>query len=230
MTPGSGKHMGLFAPRLAGCYLWCVACGAFLAGVSAAECADQPAPPPAVAEAPVQPNVTPFPYDPGSHFEALLGLYLHGVGDAERDTADLNASFLTPRLDVGLPGYWAYLLPRLRVGGAANLFGRTSFAYVDAMPTLPVTPWLYLAPFVGGAIHDGSLTPTPTMSGLGCRELFHAGVSAGVPITEHWNVTGTFEHLSNGKSLFGIDCGTNQAPHGSNQGLNNYGLSIGYAF
>jgi hypothetical protein len=43
-------------------------------------------------------------------------------------------------------------------------------------------------------------------------------------------VLGSFEHLSNGKSLFGLDCGTNQSATGSNQGLNNYGLSVGYAF
>jgi len=66
--------------------------------------------------------------------------------------------------------------------------------------------------------------------GLGCPLLFHAGVSVGVPITEHWSVLGSFEHLSNGKSLFGLDCGTNQSATGSNQGLNNYGLSVGYAF
>jgi hypothetical protein len=67
-----------------------------------------------------------------------------------------------------------------------------------------------------------------SLVGLGCPLLFHAGASFGVPITEHWRVLGTFEHLSNGKPL-GVDCGTNQRP-GGNQGLNNYGVSVGYAF
>ena len=68
---------------------------------------------------------------------------------------------------------------------------------------------------------------TPTLVGLGCPLLFHAGASLGVPITAHWRVLGTFEHLSNGKP-FGVDCGTNQRE--GNQGLNNYGVSVGYAF
>jgi hypothetical protein len=29
---------------------------------------------------------------------------------------------------------------------------------------------------------------------------------------------------------FGVNCGTNQAANGTNQGLNNYGVRIGYAF
>jgi hypothetical protein len=66
-------------------------------------------------------------------------------------------------------------------------------------------------------VDGGSLAPTPTLVGLGCPLLFHAGASFGVPITEHWRVLGTFEHLSNGKPL-GVDCGTNQRP-GGNQGL-----------
>jgi hypothetical protein len=93
---------------------------------------------------------------------------------------------------------------------------------------LPITKWLFFEPFLGGATHDGTLAPTPTLVGLGCPLLFHAGASFGVPITEHWRVLGTFEHLSNGKPL-GVDCGTNQRP-GGNQGLNNYGVSVGYAF
>jgi hypothetical protein len=120
------------------------------------------------------------------------------------------------------------LLPRFQLGGAVNLSGRTSFAYADAVITLPVTQWLFFETFGGGAIHNGSLTPTLLLSGLGCPLLFHAGFSAGIPITEHWNALVTFEHLSNGKGL-GTDCGTNQGP-GTNQGLNNYGLRFGYAF
>jgi len=42
-------------------------------------------------------------------------------------------------------------------------------------------------------------------------------------------VLATFEHLSNGRGIFGINCGTNQGG-GGNQGLNNYGISVGYAF
>ncbi len=189
-------------------------------------------PPPVSTPSPVPPvayNPVPPPYVPGNQFEARFGPYLAGVGSVEQGTVDLNGSFLTPRLNVGLPGYWAYALPRLRVGGAVNLSGRTSFAYADIAFTLPVTSWFFFEPFIGGAVHNGSLTPTPTLAGLGCPYLFHAGFTGGFPITEHWSVLGTFEHLSNGRGIFGINCGTNQVA-GGNQGLNNYGISVGYAF
>jgi lipid A 3-O-deacylase len=115
------------------------------------------------------------------------------------------------------------------LGGAINLEGRTSFAYTGIALTLPITRILFFEAFLAGAIHNGSLTPTPNLSALGCPLLFHAGVSFGFAVTEHWNALATFEHLSNGKT-FGVNCGTNQAPSGSNQGLNNYGVSVGYAF
>jgi hypothetical protein len=77
------------------------------------------------------------------------------------------------------PGYLAYSLPRFRLGGAVNLSGRTSFAYSGGALTLPITQRLFFEPFAGGAIHNGRLTPTPTLSGLGCP--------VGVPITKHWS-------------------------------------------
>jgi lipid A 3-O-deacylase len=166
--------------------------------------------------------------EPGNQFEARFGAFAAGVGSAEQGTFDLNASLLTPRLNPGLQGYAAYLLPRLQFGGALNLAGRTSFAYADIALTLPIVKKLFFEPFLGGAIHNGSLTPTPTLSGLGCPVLIHAGFTFGIAVTEHWTALATFEHLSNGKGL-GVDCGTNQAL-GTNQGLNNYGLSVGYAF
>jgi hypothetical protein len=99
---------------------------------------------------------------PGDGFEARFGVFDHGVGN----TVDINGSILTPRLNFGVPGYWAFLLPRFQLGGAVNLAGRT-FAYVDIAITLPITSWLFFEPFVGGAGHNGSLTPTPTQAGLG---------------------------------------------------------------
>ena len=141
---------------------------------------------------------------------------------------------MTPRLNFfGATGYWANLIPRLQLGGNWNLAGRTSFAYLDILYTVPVMDWLFVEPFFGGAIHNGSLVGAPTLSDLGCRELFHVGGSVGVRINQHWNVSGTFEHLSNGKAVFGTNCGTNQTgvgTGGGNQGLNNYGLRLGYAF
>jgi lipid A 3-O-deacylase len=189
----------------------------------------QPAPP-ATAPAVYQPIVAPPEFVPGDQFEARFGAFYHGVGSVEEGTFDLNGSLHSPRLNFGLPGYWAYFLPRFDIGGAVNLEGRTSFAYLDIALNFPIARRFFFEPFLGGAIHDGSLTATPTFSGLGCPLLFHAGFTGGYTITEHWNVMATFEHLSNGKGVFGVNCGTNQAPTGSNQGLNNYGIQVGYAF
>jgi lipid A 3-O-deacylase len=207
---------------------------ALLCAVPAANSADLPAP-----EAPAPEPVPPAVYMPaaveppvvGGQFEARFGVFDHGLGSAEHGTYDVAGAFVSPRLpNFGLPGYWAYLLPRFEIGGSYNTGGRTSFAHVDTLLTLPIIGGLYFEPFLGGAIHNGSLTATPTLSGLGCPVLFHAGASVGYAFGEHWMVAGTFEHLSNGKSLFGVNCGTNQTATGSNQGLNNYGISAGYRF
>jgi len=202
-------------------------CLASLAAPVPADCADLPTAAPTQPPAPALPIVE-FA-EPGNQFEGRFGVFAAGIGSVEQGTFDLNGSLLTPRLNLGVPGYAAYALPRLQLGGAVNLEHRTSFAYADVVLTLPFAGSLFFEPFLGGAIHNGSLTPTPTLSALGCPLLFHTGFSFGMEITEHWTARATFEHLSNGKEL-GVNCGTNQAANGSNQGLNNYGVSIGYAF
>lgn len=165
----------------------------------------------------------------GSDFDARFGAFYHGFGSVEKNTYDINASLLSPRLNFDLPGYLAYALPRFQIGGAKNVDGRTSFAYAGVAWDLPITRWLFVEPYIGGAIHSGRLAPTFTFAGLGCPLLFHAGTTLGFVITEHWTALATFEHLSNGRGIFGIDCGTNEIP-GGNQGLNNVGVSLDYAF
>jgi hypothetical protein len=174
--------------------------------------------------------LSPVPIDPANRFEVRAGVFAHGVGSVEKDTVDFNGSFVTPRLPLAVGDFWAFLVPRFEIGGAANFSGRTSFGYANALWTIPVWDRVFVEAYVGPAIHDGSLTPTATQAGLGCNVLFHAGASVGYRFDEHWSIMGTFEHLSNGKTLFGIDCGTNRAATGSNQGLNNYGVRIGYSF
>jgi hypothetical protein len=212
----------------------------YLAVISAAQSADLPPPdgsiPPAAPAPPaVYTPAAPTLVDPGDSFEARFGAYLHGVGSRENDTYDVSGAFLTPRLNFfGVTGLWVYAIPRLQIGGNLNTAGLTSFAYLDAVITVPITRWFFFEPFLGGAIHNRGDLGSSTTADLGCTELFHAGVSLGVPIDRHWRVLATFAHVSNGKGIFGTNCGTNQtgmSPWGSgNQGLNNYGLSIGYAF
>jgi len=167
--------------------------------------------------------------DPADRWEARFGVFAHGVGSVEQGTIDLNGSIVSPRLSFGATGWWTFLIPRVEVGGAWNLSNRTSFGYADALWTIPVWDRLFVEGFVGPAVHNGSLTATPTHAGLGCDVLFHAGASVGYRFSGNWSVMATFEHLSNGRTVFGINCGTNQGP-GTNQGLNNYGVRVGYSF
>jgi hypothetical protein len=167
--------------------------------------------------------------DPGDRWEARFGVFAHGVGSAEENTVDLNGEIATPRLPLGVTGFWRFLVPRVHVGGFANLSGRTSVLYTGFLWTLPLSERFFVEGFIGPAIHNGSLVPTATHAGLGCHTLFNAGGSIGYRFDQHWSVQATFDHLSNGRELFGINCGTNQVV-GGNQGLNNYGIRLGYAF
>lgn len=168
--------------------------------------------------------------DPADRLDLRFGVFAHGIGGREQGTVDINGEVVTPRLAPGVTGWWSYFIPRVHFGASGNLSGRTSFAYTGVIWTFPVFSRFFIEPYVGPAVHNGSLYPTRTLAGLGCPVLFHAGANAGYRFDEHWSVMLTFEHLSNGKSLFGINCGTNQGPNGSNQGLNNYGVRVGYAF
>ena len=171
-------------------------------------------------------------FDEGYRWTVRAGVFWHGVGSQEGSTYDVNAELLSPRLAPGIDQSWKYFIPRLHLGGSANLSGRTSFAYTGLVWNFPVFTKAFVEGFIGPAIHNGSLPGTATMAGLGCPYLFHLGVSSGYHFTEKLSAVFTFEHLSNGKQLLGTSCGTNAVTPFSNgnQGLNNYGLRIGYSF
>jgi hypothetical protein len=164
----------------------------------------------------------------GDCFEVRFGGFLHSEGAYDEITHSIGASFVTPRPGP-LPGYWANFLPRLRVGGILDLQRGTSYAYADILVTLPIAAGFFFEPFFGGATHNGNLAPTQTSNGLGCPLLFHIGGSVGYAIAPHWNVLVTMDHLSNGNEI-GVNCGTNLRGQARNQGINNYGAGIAYAF
>jgi lipid A 3-O-deacylase len=58
----------------------------------------------------------------------------------------------------------------------------------------------------------------PDRLSLGCHQLFHIGVSGGYRLGEGWTVLLTWEHLSNAGLCV------------RNQGINNVGAKIGFAF
>lgn len=166
----------------------------------------------------------PVAYINPNHYEVRFGAFDHGVGSVERNTVDINAEFVFPRLPFGQAEWWDFAVPRPHLGGLGNISGRTSSAYAGALWTVPFTTQIFGEAFVDGAVHDGYLVSgVPDHSALGCRELFHAGGSLGYAITPQWSVMLSFDHLSNGKSLFGTPCK-------GNEGVNDYGLRFGYSF
>ncbi len=58
--------------------------------------------------------------------------------------------------------------------------------------------------FFGGAVHDGSINGTSDLNALGSRVLFNVGGSVGYRFDAHWSVMATFDHMSNGKSVFDL--------------------------
>ena len=113
--------------------------------------------------------------DPGNFFEARFGVFAHGIGSAEQGTVDLNGSVVTPRIVPGVTGVFSLVVPRVHLGGAVNLSDRTSFGYTGFLWTIPVWDRFFAEAFVGPAVHNGSLTATPVLAGLGCPVLFHSG-------------------------------------------------------
>jgi hypothetical protein len=191
--------------------------------------APPPAPPPYAAP-PAPPLAQPLGlYDP-YRIEVRLGGFLHGVGGAEKGTYDLNPEFVFPRLPLFREQWWNVFVPRPHVGAQANLEGKTSSFYAGALWSFPLPFRTFFEIFVDGAIHDGvEHNALPGHSGLGCPALFHVGGSIGYAITEHWSAMVTFDHLSNGHVIFGINCSGNTGPT-PNPGVNDWGAKIGYAF
>jgi hypothetical protein len=121
-------------------------------------------------------------------------------------------------------------VPRPHVGVLANLEGRTSSFYAGALWSFPLPFRTFFELFVDGSIHNGvQNNPLPGHAGLGCPALFHVGGSLGYAITDHWTAMVTFDHLSNGHYIFGINCAGNTGPT-PNPGVNDWGAKIGYAF
>jgi hypothetical protein len=141
----------------------------------------------------------------------------------ELGTSDINGSILFPKF-VSFSGWKDYLAPRIRIGGAANLGGRTSYGFANAVWTYNYDR-MFAEFFFGGMIHDGQLLAAhadKNATALGCRELYHFGANLGYRVDSHWSVMGTFEHASNGTGWW------SHCPQ--NRGLNVTGVNVGYAF
>jgi hypothetical protein len=187
--------------------------------VSCASAADILGPAPSGLFAPTATAAMIDPYRP----EVRFGGFAHGFGSVEKNTIDLNGEFVLPRLPFGQGEWWSFLVPRPQVGIMANLDNRTSYVYGGALWTVPLWYGFFWEAFLGAAVHNGSLSGTWNHVATGCQPLFHVGGSLGYTVTRNLNVMVTVDHVSNGNEVFGIDCSRNQ-------GLNNVGLRLGYAF
>jgi hypothetical protein len=127
----------------------------------------------------------PTPTREADSFEARLGVFAHSVGATEAGGVDANVELLLPRLPNDLPEQYKFLVPRPQFGAMINTAGKTSYGYAGVVWTLNILPQLVLEPMFGGAVHDGNATatPVPDENTLGCRVLFHTGLSGGYRLT-----------------------------------------------
>ncbi|SFZ86244.1 Lipid A 3-O-deacylase (PagL) [Devosia enhydra] len=112
--------------------------------------------------------------------------------------------------------------PRIELGGVLNLRGRESVAHAGLNWHVPVfeTP-LFLEMGWGIGIHDAALEgATAPYRNVGCNPLVHWSLSAGAEIDPNWSVIARLQHVSHA-----LLCG--DAP---NDGINNFGVSLGYRF
>jgi hypothetical protein len=168
-------------------------------------------------------------YDP-HRFEFRLGAFAHSVGGYEQGSYDVNPELVAPRLPLFQGQWWGMFVPRPHLGALVNLDHKTNAAYAGALWSFPLPFRTFVEIFVDGAIHDGyKQFPPPGRTAFGCPALFHVGGSFGYAITEHWTAMLTFDHLSNGHYIFGINCAGNIGST-PNPGQNDWGARVGYTF
>lgn len=149
------------------------------------------------------------------------GLY-HGVGNPERNTADVNLEILSRPLFVPADPTWSWFAPRLQLGGNINTAGRTSYGYTGLAWTWEnvLVPRVFAEFSFGAAFHDGytAFYAPDHRAKLGCVALFRESGSIGYRLTEHWSIMATIDHVSNGGLC------------DENRGITNVGGRLGYTF
>jgi len=178
-----------------------------------------------VAAADLGPSPSAIPYGaPASRSflsEIRVGGSIQDPSGPESGSGSITGEILFPRLFAPSDAGLNVLIPRLHVGGSANVSGRTSFAYAGLTWTLDIGSAFFLEGTFGGAVHNGDVGRvdlSPHDAALGCSPLFRESASAGWRITPQWSAIATIEHLSNAGLC------------SQNRGLTNVGLRFGYAF
>jgi lipid A 3-O-deacylase len=152
--------------------------------------------------------------------ELKIGGLYHDPGDLwsgfrrEPKSLDVNIEALFgPHIDF----LWGTLRPAM--GATINTHGATSKAYMDARWEIEAPSGIFFTLGLGGAIHDGDLSPIdPTRKALGTRLLFHIPAELGWRWDGHNSISLYFEHMSNAYT------------QDYNEGLDCFGIRYGYRF
>ena len=204
----AGLRRGLIA---LGMGLVVLGCG--LGGAGAADLPD-PRAPAAVRDLVFNPETTLYRPD---HWEIRGGGFYHCCFAESGHTA-LGGEIVMPRLITPPSWLYEFFIPRIHVGGVADLNGGTSYGYAGLLFTLNVTDRIFLEPFVGVAVSDGVALGDAKHNAIGCTTLIHSGGNVGYRFDPHWSFMLTLDHISNGNIC------------SRNVGVNNYGAKIGYNF
>lgn len=144
---------------------------------------------------------------------------LSSFDPANLDSVTFDALFRTPHIAV-----FDWLgSPRLELGAVLNLRGRENVVHAGLNWHLPVfeTP-LFLEMSWGVGFTDAALEgAAKPFRNVGCNPLVHWSMGVGAEIDANWNVVARLQHVSHA-----LLCG-NDVP---NEGVNNFGIALGYKF
>jgi len=150
--------------------------------------------------------------------EVRGGIYAHDIDlwSFHRESGmDANGEilFISPTL---LEDVWA---PRPHLGATVNLSGKTSHVYSGLTWEFALSADFFVDANLGLSLHNGRLdTDEGDRKSFGSRVLFRLGGALGYNLTEKWNISLQYEHMSN---AYLAD---------PNEGMDNVGVRLGYRF
>jgi len=116
--------------------------------------------------------------------------------------------------------------PEISFGGHISTIGRASMVHLGLTWTAPIfsTP-VFVEATLGGALTNSRLSGgAPPERNVGCPLLFYLDAAVGYQFDQHWSVMGNVYHASHAglcEKLTG---------NPGNDGLNGFGVKVGYKF
>lgn len=166
--------------------------------------------------------------------EVRVGVAAHAIDINGGDPTAEEGADISVEAAFASPGPFRYILsPRPYLGASFNTSGGTDFWSLGLIWEQSfLRDRFFVEGDFGLAWHNGEIDLPPESDPdyddilendilFGSRTLFHVGAGVGVKLTPHWRVQAFYEHLSNGR-IFGDS--------NRNQGLDNFGVRIGYRF